>query len=270
METCWLNHASPGSDVSVWTASRQSEEARRPQRRRPADQSGQEDRPFMWLCAFSDLLFFKNAIPCDPIRPRRVLGFHQGCFEFLSQSPQPGSTRLVLPFIGQPKDNTGLFRPFAVLRSLQYLLTYSQVCLCPGPPAGAREEYREAQRQEENDLLLQNREEQRRKGEHLEEKQRRLEEEKRKLKWNTDGLILLSWTEYCCGLQVPGPTLGATLSSGATLTPDLADGTEEAGSDRDWVVMKLINDFPFCERDFLEDIVDQCDGDYQRAYSLLQ
>ncbi|XP_035250620.1 epithelial-stromal interaction protein 1 [Anguilla anguilla] len=151
-------------------------------------------------------------------------------------------------------------------------------------------EYREAQRQEENDLLLQKREEQRRKGEHLEEKQRRLEEERQRetkmdhRRVNSAFLDRIegrassaleaepapATPEDCCGLQVPGPTLGATLSSGATLTPDLADGTEEAGSDRDWVVMKLINDFPFCERDFLEDIVDQCDGDYQRAYSLLQ
>ncbi|XP_073330372.1 epithelial-stromal interaction protein 1 [Pagrus major] len=46
---------------------------------------------------------------------------------------------------------------------------------------------------------------------------------------------------------------------------------EEADTDPDydWSLMKLINSFPDCSRVFLEDILDQCNGDYEQAYSLL-
>ncbi|XP_070770740.1 epithelial-stromal interaction protein 1 [Enoplosus armatus] len=61
----------------------------------------------------------------------------------------------------------------------------------------------------------------------------------------------------------------------AHLNPDpeqsCCDWTEEADPepDYDWALMKLITVFPDCSRVFLEDILDQCDGDYERAYTLL-
>ncbi|XP_061580352.1 epithelial-stromal interaction protein 1 [Cololabis saira] len=47
--------------------------------------------------------------------------------------------------------------------------------------------------------------------------------------------------------------------------------TEEADPepDRDWALMKLITNFPDCAKDFLEDILTQCNGDYEDAYTLL-
>ena len=39
--------------------------------------------------------------------------------------------------------------------------------------------------------------------------------------------------------------------------------------DYDWALMKLINHFPDCSRVFLEDILDQCNGDFEEAYTLL-
>lgn len=39
--------------------------------------------------------------------------------------------------------------------------------------------------------------------------------------------------------------------------------------DYDWALMKLMNSFPDCARVFLEDILDQCNGDYEQAYTLL-
>ncbi|XP_076603455.1 epithelial-stromal interaction protein 1 [Chaetodon auriga] len=47
--------------------------------------------------------------------------------------------------------------------------------------------------------------------------------------------------------------------------------TEEADlePDHDWALMKLTNCFPACSRVFLEDILDQCNSDYEKAYTLL-
>ncbi|XP_040004944.1 epithelial-stromal interaction protein 1 isoform X2 [Xiphias gladius] len=47
--------------------------------------------------------------------------------------------------------------------------------------------------------------------------------------------------------------------------------TEEADPepDYDWALMRLMNRFPNCSRVFLEDILDQCNGDYEQAYTLL-
>lgn len=39
--------------------------------------------------------------------------------------------------------------------------------------------------------------------------------------------------------------------------------------DYDWALMKLINSFPDCCRVFLEDILNQCNGDYEQASTLL-
>ncbi|XP_061081531.1 epithelial-stromal interaction protein 1 [Conger conger] len=59
-------------------------------------------------------------------------------------------------------------------------------------------------------------------------------------------------------------------SPGGGEAPGLGDSSEDDDHDREWAVMKLINNFPYYERDFLEDILEQCDGDYQRAYTLLE
>lgn len=47
--------------------------------------------------------------------------------------------------------------------------------------------------------------------------------------------------------------------------------TEEADPqpDYDWALMKLMNSFPDCCKVFLEDILNQCNGDYEQAYTLL-
>ncbi|KAG7233764.1 hypothetical protein INR49_006623 [Caranx melampygus] len=47
--------------------------------------------------------------------------------------------------------------------------------------------------------------------------------------------------------------------------------TQEADPepDFDWSLMKLMNSFPDCNKAFLEDILHQCNGDYQEAYTLL-
>ncbi|XP_049449929.1 epithelial-stromal interaction protein 1 isoform X3 [Epinephelus fuscoguttatus] len=59
----------------------------------------------------------------------------------------------------------------------------------------------------------------------------------------------------------------------AHLTPDpeqsYSGWTEESDSDFDWALMKLMNSFPYCDKDFLEGILKQCGGDYEQAYALL-
>ncbi|AWP13617.1 putative epithelial-stromal interaction protein 1-like [Scophthalmus maximus] len=45
--------------------------------------------------------------------------------------------------------------------------------------------------------------------------------------------------------------------------------TRDAEADCDWALMELVNSFPGCSRVFLEDILDQCDGDCERAAALL-
>ncbi|XP_014904066.1 epithelial-stromal interaction protein 1 isoform X1 [Poecilia latipinna] len=50
-----------------------------------------------------------------------------------------------------------------------------------------------------------------------------------------------------------------------------SDWTEETDpqADRDWNLMKLVNIFPDCSRDFVQDILTQCNGDYEQACALL-
>ncbi|XP_028447058.1 epithelial-stromal interaction protein 1 [Perca flavescens] len=61
----------------------------------------------------------------------------------------------------------------------------------------------------------------------------------------------------------------------AHLNPDpeqsYYDWTDEAGPepDFDWALMRLMNRFPDFSKVFLEDILDQCNGDYDQAYTLL-
>lgn len=47
--------------------------------------------------------------------------------------------------------------------------------------------------------------------------------------------------------------------------------TQEADpeAEYDWALMKLINRFPDCNKGFLEDILTQCNKDYEEAYTLL-
>ncbi|KAG1945310.1 hypothetical protein F2P79_014023 [Pimephales promelas] len=47
------------------------------------------------------------------------------------------------------------------------------------------------------------------------------------------------------------------------------DSAEEDDRDHMWTLMKLQNDFPYYEREMLEDIVKQCNGNYNHAYELL-
>ncbi|XP_040913582.1 epithelial-stromal interaction protein 1 isoform X2 [Toxotes jaculatrix] len=69
-------------------------------------------------------------------------------------------------------------------------------------------------------------------------------------------------------------TAGQQLPS-AHLNPDPHQSchgwTEETDPepDYDWALMKLMNSFPDCSNVFLEDILDQCNGDYEQAYKLL-
>ncbi|KAG7471690.1 hypothetical protein JOB18_001577, partial [Solea senegalensis] len=39
--------------------------------------------------------------------------------------------------------------------------------------------------------------------------------------------------------------------------------------DYDFVLRRLMSDFPQCNRKFLEDIINQCHGDYEQIHSLL-
>ncbi|XP_075966404.1 epithelial-stromal interaction protein 1 [Anarhichas minor] len=48
-----------------------------------------------------------------------------------------------------------------------------------------------------------------------------------------------------------------------------ADWTVEADPDYDWALVKLKKSFPDCSRVFLEDILEQCNSDYEQAYTLL-
>ncbi|KAM6978274.1 uncharacterized protein epsti1 [Tautogolabrus adspersus] len=50
-----------------------------------------------------------------------------------------------------------------------------------------------------------------------------------------------------------------------------SDWMQEVDSDPDydWALSQLMNSFPNCCKVFLEDILDQCNGDYDEAYALL-
>ncbi|XP_076011618.1 epithelial-stromal interaction protein 1 [Genypterus blacodes] len=56
---------------------------------------------------------------------------------------------------------------------------------------------------------------------------------------------------------------------------DATDDPEQTASgwadeaDYDWDLEKLVMEFPNCSRIFLEDIIDQCDGDYEKVVMLL-
>ncbi|KAJ8253371.1 hypothetical protein GJAV_G00212190 [Gymnothorax javanicus] len=166
------------------------------------------------------------------------------------------------------------------------------------PPASSwtrGREYREAQRQQESAAFREMKEAQRQKSELQEAKQLKMEEKRQReivsdhRRVNSAFLDRLQGvTNHAREAERPLPTPedsdaqhplgpesapGAPLSvepSGPTVTPGLAESAEEDDCDTDWVVMKLVNQFPFYERELLADIVDQCGGDYEQAYELLK
>ncbi|XP_036397308.1 epithelial-stromal interaction protein 1 [Megalops cyprinoides] len=150
-------------------------------------------------------------------------------------------------------------------------------------------EYRESRRVEENAHLQQRKEEQRRKSELLEEKQKELEEQRQRELLMEHRRINSAWLDRLEGGVGSGGQTGPAhahveddgdrearepngpiMSPGPGLAEVHSDSAGEDEGDHEWAVMKLMNAFPFFERDFLEDIVAQCNGNYQQAYSLLQ
>lgn len=66
----------------------------------------------------------------------------------------------------------------------------------------------------------------------------------------------------------PHPETGPGLRcSGHAAGEDELNAASE--SDFDWALMKLMSNFPRCDKGVLQDILTQCNGDYQQAYGLL-
>uniref|UniRef100_A0A4W5LA41 CUE domain-containing protein n=1 Tax=Hucho hucho TaxID=62062 RepID=A0A4W5LA41_9TELE len=155
------------------------------------------------------------------------------------------------------------------------------------------QEYRADRREVENTALQLKKEEQRTKSEVLEEKESDQEEERRReLRRGRSAFLdrLQGGGTEVAGGQIelqrpPVPmvedrrdwqTHSQTSQPQDTFTSpepapahSISEWREETNPDFEWVVMKLQNSFPFCERPFLEDIVIQCNGDCQQAYDLL-
>ncbi|KAG9271404.1 epithelial-stromal interaction protein 1 [Astyanax mexicanus] len=164
-------------------------------------------------------------------------------------------------------------------------------------------EYREARRAEEQKELQLRKAEQRLKSEILEEKQKH-EEEDRKRRMESERLrvnsafldrLEASGSGRASGSHPCTPEGGNIwkteepqdpASSPMPFTTQLhsikKEEEEEEDEKRDvkveeedeeaeceWAVMKLQNDFPYYERDFLKDIVSQCNNNYKQAYDLL-
>ncbi|XP_076841611.1 epithelial-stromal interaction protein 1 [Brachyhypopomus gauderio] len=145
-------------------------------------------------------------------------------------------------------------------------------------------EHREARRAEVQTALQQKKEDLRIKGEKLEEKQKLQEETSAHLRVNLAFLDRLEARGSGRASQPPlSPLEGSNmweadgpqdpvLSLGAfppQLQSDGARMEEEEDADHDWAVMRLQTQFPYYERDQLEDIVSQCNGNYHQAYDLL-
>ncbi|XP_056611415.1 epithelial-stromal interaction protein 1 isoform X2 [Triplophysa dalaica] len=150
----------------------------------------------------------------------------------------------------------------------------------PASSWGKCQEYRESRRQEENTGLLEKKEEQRRKAEILEEKLKQ-EEDDRKRQIETDhrrvNLAFLNRLETSTSDRMSEPMANTLCEYDDELedpasspVPNPLQGyTEEEGCEQVWAVMKLLQNFPYYERDMLEDILQQCNGDYKQAYELL-
>ncbi|KAG8000983.1 hypothetical protein GBF38_018375 [Nibea albiflora] len=164
-----------------------------------------------------------------------------------------------------------------------------------------KEELDKRRRQEEEEKLQKMKGEKREQAERLEER-RRQEEERRREKHKQDHLRVNSAfleklegrgresenetkgrgireAEDPCfaseGFRDQSSNIPAQQLRLAHLDPEpeqsCSGWTEETDPevDYDWALMKLTNSFPDCARVFLEDILDQCNGDYEQAYTLL-
>ncbi|MCJ8732564.1 hypothetical protein PDJAM_G00212760 [Pangasius djambal] len=148
-------------------------------------------------------------------------------------------------------------------------------------------EYREARKAEDQVALQQKKDEQRRKSQILEEKQKQ-EEEDRKRQMENERLRVN--TAFLDRLEARGsgrasellpctPELGNVWQTEEPQDPASSpvpfpsqlhtDSAAEEDTDFEWVVMKLQTKFSYCEREYLEEIVSQCNGNYQQAYDLL-
>ncbi|TSL16021.1 Epithelial-stromal interaction protein 1 [Bagarius yarrelli] len=148
-------------------------------------------------------------------------------------------------------------------------------------------EYREGRKAQEQVILQQKKDEQRKKSQILEEKHQQ-EEEDRKSQMEKERLRVNS--AFLDSLEAKGSGRASEL---LPCTPELGnvyrmrepqdpapspvsfpsqlhtDSAEEEDADREWVVMKLQSMFSYYEQENLEDIVSQCNGNFQRAYDLL-
>ncbi|XP_076120301.1 epithelial-stromal interaction protein 1 isoform X1 [Alosa pseudoharengus] len=77
-------------------------------------------------------------------------------------------------------------------------------------------------------------------------------------------------TEQAFGTQYGGCQLKQEPQEDAVLSLEhiRTNTKEEFDADLDWVVMRLLSHFPHYEKAFVEDIVSQCNGDFQQAYNL--
>ncbi|XP_021179169.2 epithelial-stromal interaction protein 1 isoform X2 [Fundulus heteroclitus] len=161
-----------------------------------------------------------------------------------------------------------------------------------------KEEMDKKRKEEEEAELQKMKAKQREKAERLEQKSQQ-EEQRRRMQFQPDHTRVNQAfldkleskkagteleTNKCFSQEEEPPRLGPGDSRRQTTTgrdslthlePDpeqsRSNWTEETDPERDhdWNLMKLMNNFPDCNREFLEDILNQCNGDYQQAYTLL-
>ncbi|KAM4730878.1 uncharacterized protein epsti1 [Anableps anableps] len=161
-----------------------------------------------------------------------------------------------------------------------------------------KEEMDKKKRQEEEEELQRMKVKQREKSERLEVK-RQQEEERRREQFQQDRIRVNqafldklecrnrgmgTETSNCFSQEEERPRLAPddyrrqAAAGRVSLThpgPDpeqsRSNWTEETDQEPDygWNLMKLMNSFPDCNKEFLQDILTQCSGDYQQAYTLL-
>ncbi|KAM4608289.1 epithelial-stromal interaction protein 1 isoform 2-T2 [Polymixia lowei] len=144
------------------------------------------------------------------------------------------------------------------------------------------QQYNERQREEDNSALQLMKQEQRSKSEALEEKEeeRRSKEQMNHRRVNAAFLDKLEVQGAAAEREGGGevkhrPLAFDDFDPPTHLTPNpghsSSDWAEEAEPEPDfeWNVMKLESIFPSCKRVFLEDILTQCNNDYEQAYMLL-
>lgn len=104
------------------------------------------------------------------------------------------------------------------------------------------------------------------------------QEHKRKNAEFLDNLEMRNLNLTCASSSSSSPSPDREPSSRPQTSPEprfsgLAAGEDEPATaseqDFDWSLMKLMTNFPHCDKDVLEDILSQCSGDYQQAYGLL-